>query len=136
MHLPYRTLLKSHFTAHRHTDSKTFRKYGYIHTDIVYDRTENTLLSANVKAAVPTHSTCHCGLFCHLTLLFTNTLRQVFFPFFHTSFTLLFIPDLFCRFLLHISLTLSLSLTNLSSLLQVSFSVFFPYFSIPFLHIF
>jgi len=45
--------------------------------------------------------------YCHLTLLFTNTLRQVFFPFFHTFFTFLFIPDLFCRFLLYISLSLS-----------------------------
>jgi len=74
-----------------------------------------------VKAAVPTHSTFHCSLLLSSYTPVHKHVRQVFSPFLHPSFIFSFIPDLFYRFLLHISHS------NLPSLLQVFFSVFLLY---------
>jgi len=76
-----------------------------------------------VKAAVPTHSTFHCSLLLSSYNPVHKHARQVFFPYYHTLFIFLFIPDLFYRFLLYIYIYI----TNLPSLLQVFFSVFLLY---------
>jgi len=104
----YITALTGHFWNHisLHMDTLTVKRSGNMATfipilymieqKIYYFQQTWRLQYRLILPATAVH-------YRHLTLLFTDTLRQVFFPFFHTF---LFIQDLFCR-LLYISLSLS-----------------------------